>query len=915
MSARSSLIALAALLGLALLAPAASAAEEPCLTVPKTSCFGVESLSASLSTDQAGAHPDLSFSFDIKKDPATPKKSFGLRDAFAPTRNVRIELPPGLIGDPSAFGAAQQCSAEELASYNDDLPDTVAIEGGCPNASQIGIAEVIGYELNSPVTEPVYMMEPPGKEGVVARIGLIAGIAPLYIDASVRTESDYGIEFEIIDAPTAVKLIRSTATTWGVPASSDHDTERCTPLEVFVSVCSESPPRPPSGKKLPFTINPTRCGVPLEMRVSASSWVEPGVFDTATASFPEINGCNALTYGPSLTIEPTNRLAGAPTGLDITFKSPPAVGPEVSEPSQTRDIRVKLAEGFTINTSAAEGLDVCSAAQVKFGKRKPAQCPDAAKLAGFETEIPALPRRLKGAIYLREPEPGNLFRFWAVADDLGANVKLPGRLIVDERTGQVETVLLDAPQAPLREVKILLKSGYRAPLVNPPACGNYSSSYEFVPWSGGQPERNFSPVTIDVACEGRGGFDPKLQAGSANPTGGEHTRFLFTLTREDGEQNPAALDVTLPKGLTATFVGIPRCNGAAADLGQCPAASRIGRVVAAAGAGPRPLWIPQAGKRDTAVYLGGPYKGAPLSVIAVVPAQAGPFDLGDEVVRSAISLDPVTAQGTVHSDPLPQIIEGVPVRYRTVQVTLDREGFTLNPTGCSSRSINSTITSSQGAVAHPSSPFTATGCARLGFEPRISFRLFGGTKRGSHPKLRTILRPRAGQANIGSFSVALPHSQFLDQAHIRTVCTRVQFAADACPPGAIYGEVKATTPLFEEPLSGPLYLRSSNNPLPDMVAVLKGPPSLPVEVHAVGRIDSVNGGIRATFNGVPDAPITQVVANFPGGKKGLLENSTNLCLKANRATAKFTGQNGKKVTLEPKMEVTCKKKKRSAKRG
>ncbi len=905
MSVRTALLAVVAL-GAFALPSSAAAAEPPCDLEPRTRCYGVESLEASLSTRQAGDHPDLTFTFDITPDPdSEPNGQTGLKDAYAPTRNVRIETPPGLIGDPSVLGVPQQCTAAELANWRID---------GCPNGSQIGIAEVFGYELGSAVLEPIYMMQPPGGE-VVARIGLIAGAFPVYIDAQVRTESDYGLTLEIVDAPTTVKLLRSVGTTWGVPADPVHDTERCTPAEVFLDNCRVSPPRPPGIRALPFLTNPTHCGVPLEMRVGASSWLEPNRFDTKSASFPTIIGCNRLPFGPSLVIDPTSRRAAAPTGLDITYRVPAAQGVKILEPSQTRDIRVALPEGVVVNPSAADGLAVCSEAQVRFGERVNAECPDAAKVAEFEAEIPALPRRMRGAFYLREPEPGNLFRFWAVADDLGAHIKLEGQLVVDKQTGQLETVLLDVPQAPLREARFVLKSGFRAPLVNPAACGTFASKYEFTPWSGGSPVIADAPMTIDQGCDGLGGFAPKLSAGSADPTAGHHSPFLFTLRREDGEQNPASLEVTLPKGLSAKLAGVAHCDGVEAVTGACPAASRIGKVTASAGAGPTPLWVPQPGKRPTAVYLGGPYKGAPLSVIAVVPAQAGPFDLGDQVVRSAIFLDPTTAQGMVRSDPLPQILEGVPVSYRTVQVELDREDFALNPTGCSPRSIEATVTSSLGAIAHPASPFTATNCARLDFQPRVAFRLFGGTTRGAHPRLQTVLRPRAGQANIGSFSVALPHSEFLDQAHIRTVCTRVQFAADQCPAGAIYGEVKATTPLFEEPLSGPIYLRSSNNPLPDMVAVLKGPPSLPVEVHAIGRIDSINGGIRANFDTVPDAPVTEVVASFPGGKKGLLENSTNLCAKPNRATAKFTGQNGKKATLHPKMQVSCKKKKGNANRA
>ena len=154
--------------------------------------------------------------------------------------------------------------------------------------------------------------------------------------------------------------------------------------------------------------------------------------------------------------------------------------------------------------------------------------------------------------------------------------------------------------------------------------------------------------------------------------------------------------------------------------------------------------------------------------------------------------------------------------------------------------------------------------------------------------------------------MALPHSEFLDQGHIRTVCTRVQFAAKACPPGSIYGQVIAKTPILDFPLTGNLYLRSSSHLLPDMVAVLKGPPSFPIEIESAGRIDSVHGGIRATFENVPDAPITEVVASFPGGSKGLLENSRNICSQKFRVVAKFEAHSGKAAELKPVLKASCK---------
>jgi hypothetical protein len=888
-------LALTILAALALAAPA-GAVGPPCPEgVPKAKCFALESLDAELSTNQAGAHPDLSFSFAIAQDPDTPLGIQGLHDAFAPTRNVRTDLPPGLISDPSVLGAPQQCRALELTL------------GECPRGSQIGLVAARLYRVNRAVVEPLYMMIPPGGD-VIARVGFVGGIvgASISADITLRSEGDYGISTEIVGAPYQFPLIESEVTLWGVPAAKEHDTERCTPQEAYNVGCTESPPRDPGGRELPFTTNPTRCGVPLELSVAASSWVEPERYDTKTTSFPQISGCNKLPYGPGLTIEPTNRRAGAPTGLDVTARIPASQGVKVLEPSQTRDVRVALPAGMTVNPGASDGLAVCSKDQVRFGQRVAAECPDAAKLAVFEVEIPALPRRMKGAIYLREPEPGNLYRFWAVADDLGAHIKLEGNLHVDKQTGQLESTILDIPQAPVREMKIVFKSGFRAPLLNPPTCGDYASKYEFTPWSGGPPQISDSHMTINEGCD-TGGFAPKLSAGSTDAQGGAHSPFSLTVTREDGEENLAALEIALPRGMAATFAGIPRCEGAAAETGQCPAESRVGRVTAAAGAGSNPLWVPQPGKRPTAVYLAGPYKGAPLSVVAVVPAQAGPFDLGDQVVRSAIFVDPVTAQATAKSDPLPQILEGVPILYRAANVFMDRPGFTLNPTSCAKKETTSLLSSSGGKTASPSSPYAAVDCGALSFKPKLSLRLRGGTHRGSHPRLRTILKMPQGGANISAFSVALPHSEFLDQAHIKTVCTRVQFRAKECPAGSIYGEVKAKTPLLDEPLTGLLYLRSSNNPLPDMVAVLKGPPSLPVEVHAVGRVDSVNGGIRASFEGVPDAPVSEIIASFPGGNKSLIVNSTNLCAKVNRVSAKFTGQNGKRATLKPVLQNSCKK--------
>jgi hypothetical protein len=894
---RTTLAAIAALALIAVAMPMGAAAAEECSLEPRTACFGIESVEAALSSTQAGEHPDLTFTFDIEKDPKSKENVFNLKDGYAATRNVRIDLPPGLTGDPNVLGLSQQCTVEGLTTW--------ASGGGCPNGSQVGVTKIFAYGLPLTFTEPVYMMTPPGGD-VVARLGFIAGIFPTFVDLRVRSESDYGIVADITDASAVAKLIRAETTTWGVPSDPSHDTKRMTPIEAFNGAASSSP-RPPGSRPLPFMTNPTRCGVPLAIAASASSWVFPDLFDEKSAPFPPISGCEKLPFGPQLSAQPTSRRAASPTGLDVTIRLPGPDGADVLEPSEVREIRVDLPEGLVTNTGSADGLDTCSAEDVGLGKREDAHCPDAAKLASAEFDIPALPRRMKGAIYLREPEPGNPFRIWVVADDLGAHVKLAGQLQVDKQTGQISSVVPDIPQFPVRETRLLFKSGFRAPLTTPARCGTFLTHSQFTPWSGTPPVEANSPMSIEEGCQ-TGGFDPRLSAGPVDSSAGQHAPFVFTISRQDGEQNPLGLDIRLPRGLSATFVGIPRCEGAAAETGACPVASRIGKVIAAVGSGPAPLWVPQPGKRPTAVYLSGPYKGAPLSIVAVVPRQAGPFDFGDEVVRSAVFVDPVTGQATAKADPLPQIIEGIPVFYRAIHVELDRPGFSLNPTSCAQKLTTATLTSTGGKTASPTSPFRATDCAKLPFGPKLSLRLFGGTHRGSHPRLKATLRMPAGGANIAGTSVALPHSEFVENAHFKTICTRVQFAAKTCPAGSIYGFAVAKTPLLEEPLQGPVYLRSSTNPLPDLVMALQGPTSMPIEVDLAGRVDSVNGGLRTTFEGVPDAPVSEFTLQMQGGDKGLIVNSTNLCAKPYRAVAKFTAQNGKRTTLHPLMENSCKSK-------
>ena len=481
-------------------------------------------------------------------------------------------------------------------------------------------------------------------------------------------------------------------------------------------------------------------------------------------------------------------------------------------------------------------------------------------------------------------------------------------------------------------MQLSLKGGVRAGLVNPQTCGRKTIEATFYSW-----QDPATPHTVKSSYDitqnpngtpchntlGERPFKPDLEAGTVNNVAGFYSPFILRLTRTDDDQELAQLSVTLPQGLAAKFAGVSICPDAAIaqaisrtnagdgaleqSTPSCPASSEIGTTEAGAGVGVPLTFVP--GK----VYLAGPYKGAPISMVVITPAVVGPFDLGVIAVRTAVSIDPQTAQGTALTDPLPLIFQGIPIRLRDIRVRLDREDFTLNPTSCAGKQIEARVTgtgedpesTADDSSARLASRFQAADCASLGFKPSLSFRLRGGTSRGSHPKLKAVLRMPSGGANIAAASVVLPHSEFLDQSHIRTVCTRVQFAARHCPPGSEYGRAMASTPLFGQPLKGPVYLRSSNHELPDLVAALRGPASQPIEVDAVGRLDSVNGGIRTTFAVVPDAPIKSFTLAMQGGKKGLLVNSANLCTGTHSASAKFRAQNGRTSTLHPPMRSSC----------
>ncbi len=848
--------------------------------------FGFESAEASETTAAAGMHPDLTTSFALN----SRIDSEGRPQANARVEDLSVELPPGLVGSPAKFPT---CEAAQLIAF-----------GACPIDSQVGVVETLPSGLGK-AFEPLYNLQTTSRDQV-AKLGFVAFFYPIFIDLSVRSSGDYGVTATVQDASGKAALISSKATIWGNPADHSHDPERLTPLEAIACGSLNSACLAPEGKRqsglspTAFLSNPSACE-PQSIAISATSYQLPGqIFSAPPVSLPPTTGCDVLSFEPELRIETSSHAAGAPTGLSAKLRIPQTEAPTLPSTSMMRAAKVTLPKGMTISESAGDGLEACSVAQVGLGQEVDANCPQGSKLATATFVSPALPEAIHGAVYQRTPEPGHLFRLWLVTDERGLHLKLPGEITTGP-DGQVTTEFANTPQLPVEEIDLEFKGGPKAPLKNPESCGRYTASYEFTPWSGNPPvSGEAQPIAINEGCN-RGGFSPKLEAGVTNPVAGAFSPMVLNLKREDGEDNISSFDFTLPKGQLAKLKGVPLCSDADAATGGCSTASQIGSVAVASGVGTQPLWVPQPGKAPTAIFLAGPYKGAPYSIVTKVPAQAGPFDLGTVVVRTGLYIDPNTAQVTAKTDPLPQILQGVPISYRTIHVSIDRENFVINPTNCAEQSEIASVTSVHGAAATPSDRFQVGECAALDFGPTLKLQLKGGTKRGMYPALTATLQTHRNEANFRKVSVALPHSEFLAQNHINTICTRVQFAANQCPAGSVYGRAQVVTPLLDQPLEGPVFLRSSNNPLPDLVVALHGA----IDVNLVGRIDSIHEGIRTTFSATPDAPITKFVLKMRGGKKSLLVNSTDICAGKHRAIVKMNGQNGKEHNPHPLVRGQC----------
>jgi hypothetical protein len=886
---------------------------EKTLTAPAGQCKG--SAPGTLYT-QAGGHPLYGVT-DFRID--TYPSVFGV-GGFPTTflKDIVVNTPEGLSVNPEAL---PQCEPSELEAKGECPPQTLVgvnyltVAAESPKAGKCEEKTPLPGEcLQARVALPVYNMVP--FQGVPSMVAFPTEAGPTYIVGSL-SPVDQHVTFTISDIhPPSEKsppIIESRLVFFsskaGNPLAEANPLNNGTYL-TMPSNCA-------GGQVSTLTLDTQ--GPPYEEAEASSINALP--YTTPSGA----TGCQNVPFNPEIAVTAEGKRgvdSPEPTTVDVGIPFDPSA-PIAN--SYLKTAKVTLPEGMGINPSASNGLATCSESQFGYHTAQPVTCPPASQIGTVEIQTPALPSgSIKGEVYVGEPlkngpgvfESGEQFRIliYGHSTRYGVNVRLRGSVYPNATTGQLTAVVPENPQATFRNFRLNFNGGDKGILTTPPTCGTNTTTTEFTPWSG-NPDHNKPTSNTTLATVPGGGscptslgarkYTPGYSAASESTAAGKFSPFKFSISRKDGEQEIKAVNVTLPKGLVGRLAGIPYCGeaeiaAAASSSGKaqqsnpsCSSNSAVGSVVTKAGTGNAPLSL------GGTAYLAGPYKGAPLSLAIITPAVSGPYDLGTVVVRVALNINPLTAQINAVSDPIPNVFGGVKLDIRSIDLNVNRYQFMLNPTNCEAGATAGTL---NGGGSNPtnasawssyavSAPFQATGCKELGFKPTLNARISGPTTRAKNPQIRVIVKAKKGQANIARTSLNLPHSLFLDQGHIKTVCTRVQLAAKQCPQNSIYGHAEASSPLLKQKLKGPVYLVSSKHKLPDLLADLNGQ----INIQLDGVISSNHGGLKTVFNNTPDVPLKTFILNMRGGKKSLLQNSTNLCKSPQLAILNMKGQNGKVV--------------------
>jgi hypothetical protein len=917
------LVALLAVAGSLLAAPVAQGAFG---FLPGAEGFAIQAEQGAAPATLSGSHPYVMSAHIAFAQGGEAEGQPGINFPDADLRELTLRMPAGLLANPSVLPT---CSISAFHTPRISPFEESTSGESCPAETQLGTAE-----LHTPTAAPrrfgLFNLAPP--PGAPAQIGFAPYGEPIALTAQLRpgAHGEYSLTLEAAGFPQSLAVSGLDLRLWGTPWAASHDAERGNCLNEAEpdfpwAKCSVGTPllKPPAA----YLTMPTDCTAPLSFAATAVSWQGA---QTATASYtPQSGGkdavpqgCGLLRFEPSAFGQLTSRKASSSSGFNflLSNNADGLTEPEGRIGSPVKRAFVSLPGGVTINPSLGAGLGVCTPGQLNnesAGSNQGEGCPNAAKIGDFSVRTPLFEGKVEGAIYLAAPRDnpfGSLLAVYLVArnSQRGFLVKVAGELRPDLATGTLSAIFDDLPQFPYTDLELNFRTGQRAPLITPAACGAASTQIEMTPWAGELlVARSATSSNVESGIDGGPcpsgipPFKPQVTAGSINSNVGSYTPFYLRLSRGDAEQEITSYSMVLPKGITGRLAGVPFCPEsaivaarAATGSGEtinpsCPKASEIGRAISGYGVGSSLTYAPGR------FYMAGPYHGSPLSIVVVNSATVGPFDLGTVVIRFAFDVDERTAQLRINStgsDPIPHIIEGVPLHLREIRVFMDRPKFTRNPSSCLASKVISTLNGSGAQFGNSVDDSTATAtnhfqllnCRTLGFKPKLGIRLRGPSRRGAFPSLRATFASRGDRdANLKGIEVTMPHSLFLAQNHIRTICTRVQFAQERCPAGSIYGKAVAHTPLFDQPLRGNVYLRSSSHRLPDLVASIR---SGAVRITVDGKIVPAKHGIRVQFEDLPDAPIDRFVMTLRGGRHGLLVNSSNICATPPTATVKALGQ-------------------------
>ncbi len=907
----------------------------PLAVGPGGSGFGVEDFALNLeeeggeATTQAGKHP-FQLTSMLAMDVGEVASELSKQQPAGLAKDVKIQLPPGLIGNPTPF---PQCSS---AQFVREEPETEHDE--CAPQTAVGVAtvtiDVPNGGLYTTKTVPVFNLAP--LVGEPARFGFEVKGFSVTIDTSVRAGEDYGVTTSISNITEISGFIAGKVTFWGVPGSPIHDRSRgwnCLEEERSGPCAPLQESQPP-----PLLSLPTACTPGMYASVQADSWEEPHPAQPLRAPlFREfdigpVDGCDGLQFEPSIKVVPDLSEGSRASGLltDVHVPQTAVLNAEGLAESAVKDITVALPEGMALNPAGAGGLEACSEglagftgfAELEPGTRTatftstlPEQlesgnnfCPEASKVGTVKITTPLLPNPVTGAVYVatQNQNPfGSLLAMYLVASDpvSGTLVKLAGEVTLNQASGQLTATFKNSPELPFEDAELHFFGEERAPLATPARCGSYTTNATFTPWDGNGPVGASSSFKIVAGPHGTGcpegatlPFSPSLTGGTTNIDAGSFSPLTTTLGREDGQQGLRSVTLHMPPGLSGLLSGITLCPEAQANEGICPESSRIGETTVSAGVGSQPVTV-TGGK----VYITEKYHGAPFGLSIVNPVKTGPFDLERDtanpsqnppcdcvIVRAKVEVDPHTAALTVTTNPeneghaIPTMIDGVPVQLKNVNVTIDRPNFTFNPTSCEPKRIEGTITGSEGATSPVSVPFQATNCAVLKFAPKFGASTSGRTSKAGGASLSVKLTypqaPFGTQANIKKVKVELPKALPSRLTTLQKACTAAQFKANpaGCPAASIVGHAKAITPLIPVPLEGPAYFVSNGGEaFPNLIMVLQG---YGVTVELVGdTFISKNGITSSTFNTVPDAPVGSFELTLPEGPYSALAANSNLC--------------------------------------